>query len=102
MANKVKKIILYREAAAFNEAGEEVRHLGFVPDCADYVFVELRKYDEDVVLEEIVYMDGEEVFNSKRVLMQGFTNDFLNIRTAIEHFDKLLAEHFSHSALRGC
>lgn len=78
--------ILYHETRVFDP-----EHL----ESSQFVRVELRQWKDgshhDVILDQVVVVDGEELVDSSRVLRH--TSDATNIRYAIERFDALVVSH---------
>lgn len=78
----------------YSEKKEDVKYDGeFIRDGSrQCVFVELRRYEKDYVLESEVYVDGECIFESRRAF-NGYAGQNKMLRKAIAEFDGLLATH---------
>lgn len=96
------KRILYQQGwYQISDQTDKVSHVGF--NCSRYdtlqycggnaVYVELRNYEDDYILEIVSVVDREEIRNAECFVRSASVNEYELIRTAIEVFDNISNDH---------
>jgi hypothetical protein len=95
MCDQVEKRILFQQAAYQREENMpmvDASHRGVLDlGTGNSVYVELRQFEFDVILESIVLVDGQEVINSRKCIDR--SSAYEHIRMAIQQFDTLVHNH---------